>query len=247
MKQIPSLSIIVPIYNVDAHLEKCLKSIQNSIYTDYEVIMVDDGSTDLSGVICDKFSALDTRFCALHINNGGVSHARNVGLDKAVADFIAFIDSDDYIEPDYLSNIMIQEDEDFAYAGYKECFEGRVLRIKTEENRFFDIAEMKQNVQQFGRQAIPYVVWRGCYRSEIIRMNNLKFAENTSLGEDILFNLNYFSYCSKIRTSDNCGYCHNQVKTSLVHRYYPEMTEKEEIEIGCLEKFADVKNMRWRY
>ena len=93
------ISIIVPIYNVELYLEKCIESIINQTYKDIEVILINDGSTDKSGIICDKYAKIDDRIIVLHKENGGVSSARNKGLDIAKGDYIAFVDPDDYIEP----------------------------------------------------------------------------------------------------------------------------------------------------
>lgn len=102
----PELSIVVPVYNVDEWLEECLKSIQNQTFTNWECILVDDGSKDWSGTICDNYSKKDKRFCVVHQENKGVSAARNVGIDKAKGNYISFIDPDDYISTNFYS-VMI--------------------------------------------------------------------------------------------------------------------------------------------
>ena len=92
------ISVIVPVYNVESYLEKCIESIQNQSYKSLEIILVNDGSTDSSGDICDKYAAHDKRIKVIHKKNGGLSSARNAGLEVANGDYIAFVDSDDYIE-----------------------------------------------------------------------------------------------------------------------------------------------------
>ena len=98
----PRISIIVPVYNVEHVLKRCCESILCQTYADFECILVDDGSTDQSGKICDEYAGLDERFKVIHQSNGGVSAARNTGLDHAIGDFIAFVESDDCIHPEYL-------------------------------------------------------------------------------------------------------------------------------------------------
>ena len=93
------ISIIVPVYNVDKYIERCIQSIINQTYKNLEIILIDDGSTDKSGAICDKYSKIDNRINVIHKKNGGLSEARNVGLDIARGDYIGFVDSDDYIHP----------------------------------------------------------------------------------------------------------------------------------------------------
>lgn len=100
------ISIIVPVYNSSRYLEKCFDSIRDQTYTDFEVIVINDGSTDCSGEICDKYAELDNRFKIIHKENGGVSKARNIGIDNANGEYITFIDSDDWIDVDYLQEFI---------------------------------------------------------------------------------------------------------------------------------------------
>ena len=108
------ISIIVPVYNVEAYLRECIESIRNQIYTNIEVYLIDDGSKDSSGSICDEYSIKDKRIITLHQKNMGVSAARNNGLQHARGEWILFIDSDDCIESDYISEYVksIREDTD---------------------------------------------------------------------------------------------------------------------------------------
>ena len=98
-----TLSIIIPVYDTEAYLPTCLNSILSQNVTDYEVLLVDDGSTDRSGVICDEYAAKDNRIRVFHKENGGVSSARNLALDNATGEWVTFVDSDDWIEDDYIS------------------------------------------------------------------------------------------------------------------------------------------------
>lgn len=100
------ISVIVPVYNVESYLEKCIESIQNQSYKSLEIILVNDGSTDSSGDICDKYAACDKRIRVIHQKNGGISSARNTGLEVANGDYIAFVDSDDYIEPKMYEDLL---------------------------------------------------------------------------------------------------------------------------------------------
>lgn len=104
------ISIIVPVYNVELYLSRCLDSIINQTYTNFECILIDDGSTDRSGDICDKYVSIDSRFVVVHKKNEGLSVARNIALTKVTGRFISFVDSDDYILPEYLK-IMIEQME----------------------------------------------------------------------------------------------------------------------------------------
>lgn len=101
-----TISVIVPVYNVQEYLENCVHSIINQTYSDFELLLVDDGSTDGSGELCDKFHAIDNRISVIHKKNGGLSDARNVGIDNTTSPYITFIDSDDYIAPDFLEELL---------------------------------------------------------------------------------------------------------------------------------------------
>ena len=105
MKTNPLISVIVPIYNVEAYLEKCIESILSQDYTPLEIILVNDGATDGSGEICDKYAKQYENITALHKKNGGLSSARNAGMEIMQGEYVSFIDSDDYIAPDMISTL----------------------------------------------------------------------------------------------------------------------------------------------
>lgn len=128
-KSCPSVSIIVPVYNVAPYLQKCLDSILRQTYTNLEILVIDDGSTDESSSICDEYAELDNRVVVVHKENGGLSDARNYGLDIATGDFIGFVDSDDWIESDmfeYLLDGCIGYNSDISYC---EVYEARDFTI----------------------------------------------------------------------------------------------------------------------
>ena len=106
----PKISIIVPVYNVEQYLERCVESLMNQSYKNIEILLINDGSTDNSGKLCDEIAKRDSRIAVYHKENGGLSDARNYGVDKATADFVGFVDSDDYVDEDMyevlLSNLL---------------------------------------------------------------------------------------------------------------------------------------------
>lgn len=120
-----NISIIVPVYNVDEYLEKCIQSILNQTFKNYELILVNDGSTDLSGEICDKYKKIDNRIKVIHKKNGGLSSARNAGLDIALGEYIAFVDSDDSIHPqmyEILFGLIKKYDADISCCSFKKVY-----------------------------------------------------------------------------------------------------------------------------
>ena len=112
------VSIIVPAYNCIKSLEYCVRSIQQQTYTGFELILVDDGSIDGSGELCDKFAAADSRIKVIHKPNGGVSAARNVGIDAATSEYITFCDSDDYLEPTFIEELIKYTKKDYDIISY---------------------------------------------------------------------------------------------------------------------------------
>ncbi len=121
----PEISVIVPIYNVEKYLDKCVRSIQRQTFSDIEIILVDDGSTDRCGVMCDIYEKEDDRIHVIHKENGGLSAARNAGIKAARGKYIGFVDSDDYIAPDMyeiLLRLIVFEDVDIAICGTYDCY-----------------------------------------------------------------------------------------------------------------------------
>lgn len=135
----PKVSIIVPIYNVEKYLNKCVDSILNQTFKDFELILVDDGSTDNCGKICDEYEKLDNRIRVIHKENGGLSDARNKGIDESNSEFISFVDSDDYISEDMyevLYNNLEKENADISVCGYYRCLNDKMIS-KFEKEEYF--------------------------------------------------------------------------------------------------------------
>ena len=104
-KMDPLVSVVIPVYNVESYLHECVKSVVEQTYTNIEIILVDDGSTDNSGTLCDEFALSDSRICVFHKKNGGLSDARNYGIRRSRGSLISFIDSDDYVSSDYIMHL----------------------------------------------------------------------------------------------------------------------------------------------
>lgn len=189
-----TLSVIVPIYNAEPHLTDCLESIHGQLFTDFELLLVDDGSTDASGKICDAFSKKDPRIRVFHKDNGGVSSSRNKGLNEAKGDYIVFIDADDYVSPMYLEHLM-ESDSDLVLSGIKkfghECF-----TYCPNTYCSFSIKELPSHWNTVPRPNILYCFpVAKKYRHDIIKQNNIRFDEHLFFSEDCLFNLQYMCHC----------------------------------------------------
>lgn len=127
----PLISVIVPIYNVKAYLDRCVESLLGQSYKDLEIFLVDDGSTDGCGKVCDRYAAQDPRITVIHKKNGGLSDARNAALDAAQGEYYAFVDGDDWVSPYYVENLyraLRKADADMAVSCFEEVFEGRGIQ-----------------------------------------------------------------------------------------------------------------------
>lgn len=213
------ISVILPIYNMEPYLSRCLDSIIHNTYRDLEIICVDDGSTDQSLEILERYHSIDSRFVIIHKENGGVSSARNEGLKVATGDFIAFIDPDDWIHPQYfelLMDIYEKYDADVVSCNFQKV-EKTVPFSPIDPNAiavsYFNLEEI------FADHNLKSYVWGKLYPAAMIK-NKFSFAENLSLAEDCLFN--YLVLCSsskhKIAYIQVPLYCYYQRENSLVHQ-----------------------------
>lgn len=163
------ISIIVPVYNVQKYLDKCIESILVQTYSHLEIILIDDGSTDESGRICDYYGGIDNRIIVIHKENGGLSSARNAGLDVATGDYIGFVDSDDFIEPSMYEKMFLllkKEECDVVECGINLCTDTDVYRFKQEKDYTMSGVEaLKQHLKLDKRLLIPRTsVWSKLYK-----------------------------------------------------------------------------------
>lgn len=189
------ITIIVPVYNVEDYLGRCIDSILAQAYQNLQIILIDDGSTDASGDICDSFVQKDERVQVIHKINGGATSARKAGLAKAEGDYIAFVDADDYIEPNMYEELLeylVSTNSDFVQAGYIEEseFSGHTVYLPDEEKVFssFNKADIiSKYVLEYGESGIATVaLWSKLYRRELIIECYGKVPDDLILGEDVL-------------------------------------------------------------
>lgn len=201
------ISIIVPVYNVKKYLPKCIDSVINQTYTDWELILINDGSKDNSGIICDEYASKDERIKVIHKNNEGVSIARNSGIELAKGEYICFIDSDDWIEPTYLSDFRINEFKcDFYFSGALYDTYGKVYSYKKYNEKF---CRSKYEIRNdfFDQDLLSNgYPWGKLYRTQIIRENNLRFNENLTINEDHIFVFQYFLHINSLYITNAAGY-----------------------------------------
>ena len=178
----PKISIIVPIYNVEKYLTNCIDSILNQTFKDFELILVNDGSTDNSFEICKHYKDIDDRICIIDKKNGGLSSARNAGLDIAKGEYIGFVDSDDYIHPqmyELLYNQIIKNKADISMCEFKKVseFNKKELSDKVILNQEVEILNNKEAVFKLGENgSVTYVIaCNKLYKKSLF--NNIKFKE----------------------------------------------------------------------
>ena len=199
---IPLISIIVPVYNAEKTLRQCVDSIQAQEYKDFELLLIDDGSKDGSPAICDEYAEKDARVRVFHKENGGVSSARNLGLDHAQAEWITFIDSDDEISNNYLCDIVDLR-EDIVLKGFQskknDIIDG-VLIFEIDS----DICDLTLLINKYVTNPILRCPWAKFYRKQII--DRLRFLSGMRIGEDAWFVFNYISKCNSFRLSKQGTY-----------------------------------------
>ncbi|HOV37303.1 MAG TPA: glycosyltransferase family 2 protein [Spirochaetales bacterium] len=213
----PEVSIIVPVYNVEKYIHRCVDSILAQTFTDFECILIDDGSPDNCPAICDEYAQKDSRVKVIHQKNAGVSAARNVGLEAATGKWIGFVDSDDWIENNYIYE-LIDFNADLVISGYKEYVKNKLF-IRTykylflKKNEFFRYFDFFRNTQDLNY--ILHSPISKLYKKEILLENNIFFDKRISLGEDYIFNLQYFLKCENIIIKPFSSYNYNRIDNSL--------------------------------
>lgn len=213
------ISIIIPAYNSESTIRRCVDSIRNQTYRNLEIIVVNDGSTDSTGEVVNEISNTDSRVKLISIPNGGVSHARNVGIDSATGDYIAFVDSDDTVDSDMyrsLLDLIHEYNVQIAHCSYKNCDEKGTVLSK--------VGGTGKVIVQGSEQAVECLLtgkyftggaWNKLYSDKII--GTTRFDENIKINEDILFNFEVFSKSEKTVYTDEPFYNYYAVSSSATH------------------------------
>ena len=194
------ISVVIPIYNAEKYLTKCLDSVTSQTYDNLEIILVNDGSTDKSLEICEKYKDKDNRIILINKENKGVSSARNVGIEKSTGKYIIFIDADDYIEKDMfevLEEDLFKNNVDLSMCGYRNVDKnGNILyESKPMDKKYFDVKTFRRNL--FKNDYYRELICNKLFRSEIIKDNNIRFREDIHLNENILFILDFSNFAHR--------------------------------------------------
>lgn len=204
------ISIVVPIYNAENFLHRCVDSILAQSHTDFELLLINDGSKDGSGAICDAYAVKDRRVRVFHKENGGVSSARNLGLDNAQGKYITFCDADDYVASDWLAAYgkAVEENVDLAIQGYYEIEGLKILERKIVSNTEITY-DIKQLVLTLFENGSFCFIWIKLFRRCIIESFNIRFDECSTLGEDAQFIAKYLENTTSCACVDRIGYYYN--------------------------------------
>lgn len=202
------ISIIIPVYNTQTYLNKCIQSIIDQTYQFWECILINDGSTDNSKIICDKWANKDKRIIAIHQPNKGVSIARNKGLDVARGEYITFVDSDDWVTPTYLEDLITAKKSDLIISGLTKYDSDHKSTIYVpNKNQLFSLSN--RYTSYFVELNEKFLIFGPCaklYKTNIINNYHIRFPESCSLGEDLEFNFKYLSQISNLTTISISNY-----------------------------------------
>ena len=195
------VSIIIPVYNAEEYLDRCIQSIIAQRYRDWSLILIDDGSSDNSRKICEQYASIEPRISYLSQKNAGVSSARNRGLGLLRTEYFTFIDADDWISPDYLSKLLravvFKDSCDMVICNYKEHShyhpKGLNIQNANHKERTIFVSNIVFSEDLFS--GLNGVVWGKLFRTSIVEKNELRFNTSLSLYEDLIFVIEYLGFC----------------------------------------------------
>ena len=219
------VSVIVPVYNIEEYLRPCIESVLNQTYPYFELLLVDDGSTDTSPAICDEYAQQDSRVRVIHKENTGVSRTRNRGIDEAKGEFIVFVDSDDLIGEKMLEKMIraiTRYQTDLAISGYERFRDTWKQRSRLSPYSlviFQSLAELSSVYTKAATNMFGVSIWAKMYRTQIIREHNIRFREDMNYEEDCVFNLAYFAHVTTTAVLRDYFYSYRQMDVSLSKGY----------------------------
>lgn len=238
------ISIIIPVYKVEQYLKQCLNSVVNQTYKNLEIILVDDGSPDNCGAICDEYAQKDDRIFVIHKENGGLSAARNDGIRAATGEWLAFVDSDDWCELDYYEKLInavdgYEADIFWAGGGFRE-FASSYKKIVTSKRNFY--CTEKKDIDHLMAQCLKFgPPWDKLFRVQFLQENKLMFDTNDRANEDVWFNFVAHDLAKGVGGCTVIGYHWRMVQTSITQGYNPE---KPQICYQLIKKCSQYMNGR---
>lgn len=230
------ISVIIPAYNTEQYLSECLDSVLNQSYKKLEVIIVDDGSTDKTPKICDQYAQKDTRVKVLHIQNGGVSNARNTALESATGDVICFVDSDDIINSKMCENmlkVLLISNSDVVFCRYR-TFIDKLDINECNLNKNYQVVGKDDAISSLINDDYAPVIWNKMFRRNVIyKKNCVKFNEDIIIGEDELWLIEVLAKANKIALMQDVFYYWRNRESSALHDK-KKSARKNEIKAQCI-------------
>ncbi len=208
------VSIIIPVFKVEKYLQECLESLLNQTYKNLEIILVDDASPDSCPQICDAFAKSDKRIAVIHKKNGGAASARNVGLDCASGEFISFVDSDDYVDEDYISRLfclMKEEDADISVCSFSNVYRNRTEKIDNTEG----IYTAQDYLRLFLHDWKCGLIWNKLFKADLLK--NVRFTEGHII-DDEFFTYKAVMSARRIAVKNNNLYYYRQRKSGAMNQ-----------------------------
>ncbi len=225
------ITVIVPVYNVEKYLKECLNSLLVQTYQQIEVIMVDDGSKDSSGRICDEYASKNENFYVIHKQNAGLGMARNTGMDHMRGEYVTFIDSDDYVDAGYVENLyknVLKNHVDMCKSGFLRVLDSKeIVSCRKYENMTFEGKSAGSELlpRMLGsapnrHDSVEPCVCGAIYKTDLIKQYQLRFpSERELISEDMVFNIEYMQYAKGACVIDYTGYFYRTNMSSLTKSY----------------------------
>lgn len=234
----PKISVIVPVYNVEKYIDRCMDSILNQTYSNLEIVLVDDGSPDRCPELCDAYKDKDPRVKVIHKRNGGLGLARNTGLESATGEYVTFVDSDDFLDlnmVDKLCQTLCENDAEVAYCAYNIYSDNKAI-IPQKDDRVGKVYTGRDvllgiigNVPEAVNDMDARMsVWGALFKREILLENKIKFiSEREYICEDLMFDIMLLPLVNRVAFSDIYGYYYCENEGSLTHKYIAGRLQKE--------------------
>ena len=215
------ISVVIPVYNAAPYLSRSVEAVQNQIYDNWELILIDDGSVDNSGLICDEFSQIDKRIHVFHQPNGGASSARNTGIENASGKYLCFIDADDFVTPQYLNGLLedieLEENIGLVIQGTHKIIPNGTSQDYIPQKKMCYLRDDNRLYYSLYQYLGPV---SKLFRRDIIEEQHLRFNTKLVVAEDYDFLLRYLFYVDKIHVSDKANYFIYSHEGSLSSRIY---------------------------
>lgn len=242
----PLVSVIVPIYNSEKTLIRCVNSIQRQTWCNLEIFLINDGSSDRSAEICRELAQSDKRIIFINQKNCGVSATRNVGLDKMSGKYCCFLDADDWIDADHITALVEAIcDTECVVEGYIKESEQNKIPCKLNRGRYNLLNLDNTGISDLFVNGYIHPCWNKLFIVDLIRQNNIRFDTKIHISEDSIFCMNYLMHCNVLSVLDKTSYhyCFINEKESLSKKVYPESLDIYEKVFSMLKKFFERGNM----